>query len=296
MTLNLNYHHLYYFWTTAKVGRVTGAAKELGLSQSALSVQLKSLERSLGRVLFDRKSAGLELTDMGRTVFEHCENIFTHGEALAEALRGGTDLAPTVIRLGVTAALGREAAMIFIDRLAKLEGTTVTVYIGPRGDIAERLARRTLDIAVVGADMTADLGPGFSGKRVHTLPIHFYASPALAQSMTGFPAKGKRVPMLFRTRDYAPRHEVERYLRERGSIPVTVAESEDADILQTLARQGRGVVALHQPSAQADLASGVLVRIGPARTGLNHEVWVLSHAHESVNPVVRKAVAIANKS
>jgi len=296
MTLDLNYHHLYYFWTTAKAGRVTGAAKQLGLSQSALSVQLKSIERSLGRVLLNRKSSGLELTDIGRTVFEHCENISTHGTALSAALRGEAGSSPTVIRLGVTSALGREAAMIFIDRLAKLEGTTVTVYIGPRGDIAERLARRKLDIAVVGADVTAELGPGFSGKRVHTLPITFFASPALALTMKGFPAKGQEVPMLFRTRDYAPRYEVERYLRERGSIPVTVAESEDADILQTLARQGRGVVALHRASSQADLSSGALVRVGPATTGLNHEVWVLTHAHDSVNPVVRKAVAIANQS
>lgn len=292
MTLDLNYHHLYYFWTTAKAGRVTGAAKQLGLSQSALSVQLKSLERSLGRVLLDRRSAGLELTEVGRTVFEHCEKIFTHGAALSDALRGAS---PTVIRLGVTSALGREAAMIFIDRLAKLEGTTVTVYIGPRGDIVERLTRRTLDIAVVGADLTPDLGAGFSSKKVHTLPINFFASPALALAMKGFPAEGQKVPMLFRTRDYAPRHDVERFIRERGAIPVTVAESEDADILQTLARRGRGVVALHRPSTQADLAARALVRIGPARTGLYHEVWVLSHAHESVNPAVRKAVAIASQ-
>ena len=51
MPLDLNYHHLYYFWSCARIGSLTAAGRELHLSQSALSVQLKSLERSLGRRL-----------------------------------------------------------------------------------------------------------------------------------------------------------------------------------------------------------------------------------------------------
>ena len=102
--------------------------------------------------------------------------------------------------------------------------------------------------------------------------------------------------MLFRTGDYTPRQEVEKFLRDRGVIPLTVAESEDSDILQTLARQGRGVVALHRTAAQRDLDSGALVRIGPAQTGLQHEIWVITPARESLDPVVRKAVALANQA
>ncbi len=296
MPLDLNYHHLYYFWICAKAGRVTAAAKELHLSQSALSLQLKSLERALGRILFNRTRSGLELTSGGKTVFEHCEKIFAHGAALSAALRGGPGSSPTVIRLGVSSALGREAAMTFIERLAGIENSMVTVYVGPREDIRERLARRKLDIAVTGADMTKDLGAGFQGRRVGTLPINFMASPERARALGEFPRKGQEVPMLFRTEDYAPRHEVERFLRERGVIPVTVAESEDADILQTLARQGRGVVALHRTAAQADLVSGALVRVGPAQTGLQHEIWVVTPSRESLDPVVRQAIALANRT
>lgn len=294
MPLDLNYHHLYYFWITAKAGRVTGAAKELGLSQSALSVQLKSLERSLGRTLFDRTRGGLVLTEGGRTVFEHCERIFFHGAALSAAMRGVPG--SSVIRLGVSAALGREAAMTFIGSLAAIEDSTMTVYVGPRDDLHERLARRQLDIVVAVADLALRLGPGFQGRRIETLPINFMASPALARSLAGFPRRGQKVPMLLRTHDYAPRLEVERYLRERGVSASIVAESEDADILQSLAREGRGVVALHRSAARADLDSGALVRVGPAQTGLHHEVWVVTPSPESVDPVIRRAIALANRT
>jgi LysR family transcriptional activator of nhaA len=295
MTLDLNYHHLFYFWTCAKAGRITIAAKQLGLSQSALSLQLKSLERSLGRSLFNRTRSGLELTAGGRIVFDHCELIFAHGAALSAALRGGPGSSPTVIRLGVTSALGREAAITFIERMTGIENSTVTVYVGPRDDIRERMARRRLDLAVAGADLSAQLGGGFRGRRIGTLPINFFAAPALARALAGFPRKGQEVPMLFRTRDYSPRQEVEKFLRDKGVIPMTVAESEDSDILQTLARQGRGVAALHRTSAERDLASGALVRIGPAKTGLNHEIWVITPAQESVDPIVRRAVELASR-
>jgi len=128
------------------------------------------------------------------------------------------------------------------------------------------------------------------------LPINFMASPALARTLVGFPRRGQKVPMLLRTHDYAPRLEVERFLRERGVAASIVAESEDADILQTLARQGRGVVPLHRSAARADLDSGALVRVGPAQTGLHHEIWVVAPSSESVDPVIRRAIALVNRT
>lgn len=294
MQPDLNYRHLHYFRVAAKAGRVTSAAKELGLSQSALSIQLKKLEASLGHALFNRARAGLELTQQGRMVLEHCERIFAEGAALSEALRGTPGTTP--IRLGVSAVLGREAALTFIEGLAGLDNAAVTVYVGPGEDLRDRLAQGRLDIAVSATDLTGRLGPGYEARRIETLPINFMASPAVARSLPGFPGRGQKVPMLLRTRDYAPRVEVERFLRERGVRASIVAESEDADLLQTLARRGRGVVALHRAAARADLGSGALVRIGPAQTGLHHEIWVVTPAPGSVDPIVRRAIALARRA
>lgn len=293
MPIDLNYHHLYYFWVCARAGRVTAAARELHLSQSALSLQLRSLERSLGRSLLNRTRSGLELTAGGKVVFEHCEKIFAHGAALSAALRAGSQMRPTEIRLGVSSALGRECALTFIDRLAAISNSTVTVYVGPRDDIRERLARRRLDIAVAGVDLSPQLGDAFRARRVGTLPMCFMASPGLARTLDGFPRRGQEVPMLFRTQDYEPRRNVERWLRERGVVPVTAAESEDADLLRTLARKGRGIAALHKESSGGDDSAGRLVRIGPAETGLRHEVWVIAPAAEPVDPVLKLALQTA---
>jgi len=291
MPLDLNYHHLYYFWTCARSGRVTSAARELRLSQSTLSLQLKSLEAELGRRLFDRTRAGVELTLDGRLVFEHCEQIFARGAALSAALKKEGASQPTVIRLGVSSALGRETALAFVDRLSCVKKSMTTIFVGPYDAVRERFSQRRLDVAVTGSDIAPHLGPGFQSRRVGALPVNFWASPELAKRFRGFPRRGQEVPMLLRTRDSSIRREVENYLCQSGVLPVIVAESDDADLLSTLARRGRGVAALHRDAARHDIKRGALVRIGPAATGLDHEIWVTTSSREAPDPVLRAALA-----
>ncbi|MCE2694854.1 MAG: LysR family transcriptional regulator, partial [Verrucomicrobiaceae bacterium] len=72
----LNYHHLRYFRAIAHEGSLTKAARHLQLSQSALSVQLRSLEENLGQPLFERKHKALILTEAGQIALEYADSIF----------------------------------------------------------------------------------------------------------------------------------------------------------------------------------------------------------------------------
>lgn len=85
----LNYHHLYYFWSVARIGNLTQAAKELHLSQSALSTQIKQLEHTINIELFERKGRTLALTDMGKRVQMYANDIFTKGEELSSFIHKG---------------------------------------------------------------------------------------------------------------------------------------------------------------------------------------------------------------
>ncbi len=271
MPLDLNYHHLFYFWTCVRAGRITAAARELHLSQSALSLQLMTLERSVGRQLLTRSRSGVELTDAGRLVYGHCESIFAAGAALGQALRGAK--AETVpVRIGVTAALGRETVLAALATLSEVKGAVASVFVGPREEVRERLQRRRLDLAVAGADFSPEMGPPFRSSLVATLPLVLVASPALARRLTGFPSKGAEVPVLLRTPENPVREQVLAWLRARGAMPATAAESDDADLLRVLALQGRGVAALAFPQVRREVSAGRLKVL--ARPGLAHEVWL----------------------
>lgn len=110
----LNYHHLYYFWQVAKLGNLTQAAKELHVSQSALSAQIKQLEHNVGVSLFERVGRNLMLTDQGKKVLSYADDIFTTGQELEALLSKGVQ-STTHVTIGVLTTLSRNFVEAFIS-------------------------------------------------------------------------------------------------------------------------------------------------------------------------------------
>ena len=68
---------LYYvFHTVAKKGSISHAAKELYISQPAISKSIQKLEDSLNTTLFKRSSRGVTLTADGEILFQHTRDAF----------------------------------------------------------------------------------------------------------------------------------------------------------------------------------------------------------------------------
>ncbi len=84
MEQNLSQYKIFY--EVAKAGNISKAAKELYISQPAISKSISKLEDSLGVSLFTRNSRGVQLTSEGELLFHHTESAF---EALS---RGENEL------------------------------------------------------------------------------------------------------------------------------------------------------------------------------------------------------------
>jgi DNA-binding transcriptional LysR family regulator len=80
----MDWDKLKTFHAAAEAGSLTGAAEALGISQSAVSRQIASLEEQLGVALFHRHARGLQPTEQGRILFETAHDM-SGRVALAEA-------------------------------------------------------------------------------------------------------------------------------------------------------------------------------------------------------------------
>ena len=92
--------HLRYFRAIAAAGHLTRAARQLGVTQPALSAMLKKLERELGAPLLHRRAKGVELTDAGRAFLAHVEQALRHADAGQRAVRELMGLEAGTIRVG----------------------------------------------------------------------------------------------------------------------------------------------------------------------------------------------------
>src|SRR5262245_34061693 len=101
----LNYHHLLYFWTVARLGSVARATEELYLAQPTISAQIRALEESLGEKLFTRVGRNLVLTEVGQTVFRYADEIFSLGRELSDTLKGRFIGRPVRFTVGIADVL-----------------------------------------------------------------------------------------------------------------------------------------------------------------------------------------------
>ncbi len=87
MDHNLSQYKIFY--EVAKAGNISRAAKELYISQPAISKSISKLEDSLEVPLFTRNSRGVQLTEEGKLLYNHTKAAFE------ELNRGELELANT---------------------------------------------------------------------------------------------------------------------------------------------------------------------------------------------------------
>ena len=82
-----NFHRLFIFHTVATLKSFSRAAEELSISQPAVSIQVRELEKTMGSSLLHRMRRGLQLTDAGQAVFGYTQRIFALAEEMAAAVQ-----------------------------------------------------------------------------------------------------------------------------------------------------------------------------------------------------------------
>ncbi len=127
----MNYNHLWYFYSVAQDGNLTRTARRLNLSQSALSAQIRALEERLGHALFDRVGRGLVLSEAGRIALDHAETIFRTGGNMLATL-GQTGKARQIVRVGALATLSRNFQLEFLRPLILREDVEVILRSADR--------------------------------------------------------------------------------------------------------------------------------------------------------------------
>lgn len=143
----MNLNHLAIFHAVAACNSVTGGAKRLHISQSAVSKQLGDFEQTLGTRLFDRLPRGVRLTESGRLLLEHANRLFAARDAAEQAL---SDLHQHIrgrLTLGASRTIG---AYMLPEHLARFRqnypGVELTLQVENTQAIENRLLSGKIDL------------------------------------------------------------------------------------------------------------------------------------------------------
>src|SRR5690606_10231698 len=128
---------LEYFVCVSEHGGFTRAAIELGITQPALSKQVRQLEVELRQTLFHRNGRGVSLTEAGKTLFAHAKQILDQVERARQDLRELHGSPTGKVILGITPTAGRILAPNLIQTFQQqfprasldiIEGTSSAIH------------------------------------------------------------------------------------------------------------------------------------------------------------------------
>ena len=106
--------HYQIFNKVAETGNISLAAKELFISQPAISKSIKKLEEELNVLLFSRSSRGVRLTEEGKLLYEYTREAFQALNAGEAALRQFSRLGVGHVRIGVSTTLCKYLLLPFL--------------------------------------------------------------------------------------------------------------------------------------------------------------------------------------
>lgn len=254
----LNYHHLRYFWMIANEGHLTRAAERLHVSQSALSIQLRQLEASLGQKLFEREGKRLLLTEAGRIALDYANAIFRTGDELISLMQGQT-AQRQLVRIGAVATLSRNFQMELVRPLLDRADIELVLRSGSLAELLRQLHTHTIDLVLSNRPLPRDAEANWHCHLVEEQPVSLVSRPAPATAPLRFPEDLRETPLLLPSIESEIRTAFDFLLEQAGIRPRVVAEVDDMAMLRLLARDS-GQLALVPPVVVLDeLRSGALV-------------------------------------
>jgi LysR family transcriptional activator of nhaA len=281
----LNLHHLRLFRAVASDGTLTGAARALNLSQSALSSQIKTLEASLGQDLFERRGRGLVLTEAGRIALDHAEAIFRTADDLTATLRE-TGRIRRALRVGALATLSRNFQIQFLQPLIGRADVEVVLRSGSQQELLRGLEGLALDVILTNVAPARDATSHWLVHRLDEQPVSLIGT----RGRVGADPLDLRhllatQPLIVPTRETGLRAAFDALVARLQVTPIYAAEVDDMAMIRLLARADAGLAIIPPIVVRDELMSGTLVEASRL-DGISEPFFAVTRERRFPNPLL----------
>lgn len=279
----LNYHHLHYFWAVARDGNLTRTARQLRVSQSALSAQIRQLEDELGAPLFVREGRRLALSEAGRVALGYADDIFAAGSELVSTIKRGRTT-QHVLRVGAVATLSRNFQESFIKPVLDQPDVRLSLQSGNLEALLRDLSDHALDIVLANRAPQRAPGRSWRCRRVASQVLSLVGRKRRASFR--FPDDLRGEAMIVPGVESEVRAEFEALCEQLDLRVKIVAEVDDMATMRLLARD-TGLIALLPSVVVRDELSSRVLHEYCVVPGLRENFFAITVARHYQHPVLR---------
>jgi DNA-binding transcriptional LysR family regulator len=280
----INFNHFYYFYEVARHGGFTAAARELLISQSALSIQVKRFEESLGGPLFDRMKNGVQLTDAGRMVFQVAERTFQDIEQLMSDLRETERRFTGVVTVGTVNSIGIYVLPEVLSACrAALPDVNVKIDFKQADEVLELLNAGRVDFAIIPWNHKYTDVHGIVLKAVKMFLVAPPDHPVVGTESL-HPRDLQRYPFVGYQQGLHTRDMTDGLFKRMGIEVDYAIESANAATIKHMVMAGMGLAIVPDFAVAGELRRKQLVRVDVPAMTMSQELTVYLRKNRTLSP------------
>jgi len=257
----INLHQLRTFYHVAKNLSFTRAARELFITQPAVTAQIKALEGYCDLKLFMTRGRKVFLTDQGRALFAYAQRLLDLEREIHHALGEMKELKRGVLRLGTTKTYARYFMPLLISTFrGRHPQIKIQLHEGSSRDMTLGLLDFRVEIAIIAKTIQHPAVRFTPLSREDLVVIAAPTHPLVRKGSVPVPELA-REPIIMKEPGSGTRKVVSDLLARHGCAPNILMETSNTEFIKAEVQRGEGIAFLVKAAVAHELEQGILAAI-----------------------------------
>ena len=257
----INFNQLRVFYQAAKNMNFTEAAKELFITQPAVTAHIRLFEDYSNLKLFQKRGRKIFLTDEGKALYEYTRKIFEYEKEIEDLIDDLKKLKRGVLRLGTSKSYARYHMYLLVTNFRRVyPHIKINLDEGSSLDIIHSLLDLKNEMAVIAKveDNPDICFLPFSREEVVLIlaPNH-----PLANKRSISPSDLAKEPLITKERGSGTRKLANEFFKAHGISPEILMETSNAEFIKQVVQRGDGVAFIVKEAVAVELQEKKLVTV-----------------------------------
>jgi DNA-binding transcriptional LysR family regulator len=291
----LNLRQLEAFYLVIKMKSFTRAAEELNVTQPAVTIQVKSLEKSLNLKLLQHVKKRMQLTEAGELLYQYAEKIFDLVSDANEKMRDFNKLMRGTLQIGTTKNYARYIMPPLLSEFQRrFPRIKVILDEGNSEDLAKSVLEQKNELALISQ---LNLDRKIKSVFFSTVEFVLVASPehrfSQRKSVSLRELNGE--PVILREKGSGSRTAILRKFQEYGIWPSVIIEASSLDFIVGYVKQNKAVSFMFEPDIKEELGKRTLIVIPVEEGNIIFFTDIIYHSEKSLSPPSRAFLKMVNE-
>ena len=291
----MNLKQLEAFYLVVKRKSFTRAAEDLNVTQPAVTIQVKSLEKSLNLRLIQQVGKKMQLTEAGELLYQYGEKIFDLVSDASEKMRDFKKLMRGTLRIGTTKNYARYIMPTLLSEFQRrFPRIKVVLDEGNSEDMAKSVLEKKNELALISQ---LNLDRKIKSIFFSTVEFVLVASPehrfSKRNSISLRELNGE--PVILREKGSGSRTAILKKFQGYGIWPSVIIEASSLDFIVGYVKQNKAVSFMFEPDINEELEKGTLRVITIEEGNIIFFTDIIYHSEKSLSPPSQAFLKIVNE-